>query len=389
MSDNYLFTSESVTEGHPDKVSDRISDAVLDAILEQDPDARVACDTMITGSKDENSLEVFISGEITANANVDYDKIVKSTLLEIGYLENCNLTTLIKPQSLHIAQGVDEFEGHDQGAGDQGLMFGFACNETPELMPLPISLSHRLAKQLTDIRKSKKLDWLCPDGKSQVTIEYDSKYKPICIKKIVIATQHEDMLDKFKNETSEHNFIKQNIIEHVIIPTVKKYNIPYDDSFIVNGTGRFVEGGPAADVGLTGRKIIVDTYGGYARHGGGAFSGKDPSKVDRSAAYMARYIAKNIVASSIADCCEVQLAYSIGIAEPMSVNVNTFGTSKISQTKLNNLIKQSFDLTPSGIIKTLDLKRPIYKELSAYGHFGRDNYSWEKTDKVELLSKVQ
>ncbi len=388
---NYLFTSESVTEGHPDKVADCISDAILDAILAQDPESRVACETMITGAKNKDSLKIFISGEITSDADVNYSEIAEKTLREIGYNEECNIETLIKPQSRHIAQGVDSDENHEQGAGDQGLMFGYACNETPQLMPLPIVLSHELAKQLTKVRKENILEGLCPDGKSQVTIEYGSDFKPVKVKKVVIATQHLDMIEsgQFSNEDLEHAFIRENIIKHVILPTLNKYdNISYEEipnTAIVNGTGRFVEGGPVADVGLTGRKIIVDTYGGYAKHGGGAFSGKDPSKVDRSAAYMARYISKNIVASNIAECCEVQLAYSIGIAEPMSININSFGTAKISDSEIVDIVKKGFDLTPKGIIDTLDLKKPIYRRLAAYGHLGREGSSWEKTDRVNLF----
>ncbi len=388
---NYLFTSESVTEGHPDKVADCISDAILDAILAQDPESRVACETMITGAKNKDSLKIFISGEITSDADVNYSEIAEKTLREIGYNEECNIETLIKPQSRHIAQGVDSDENHEQGAGDQGLMFGYACNETPQLMPLPIVLSHELAKQLTKVRKENILEGLCPDGKSQVTIEYGSDFKPVEVKKVVIATQHLDMIEsgQFSNEDLEHAFIRENIIKHVILPTLNKYdNISYEEipnTAIVNGTGRFVEGGPVADVGLTGRKIIVDTYGGYAKHGGGAFSGKDPSKVDRSAAYMARYISKNIVASNIAECCEVQLAYSIGIAEPMSININSFGTAKISDSEIVDIVKKGFDLTPKGIIDTLDLKKPIYRRLAAYGHLGREGSSWEKTDRVNLF----
>ena len=388
---NYLFTSESVTEGHPDKVADCISDAILDAILAQDPESRVACETMITGAKNKDSLKIFISGEITSDADVNYSEIAEKTLREIGYNEECNIETLIKPQSRHIAQGVDSDENHEQGAGDQGLMFGYACNETPQLMPLPIVLSHELAKQLTKVRKENILEGLCPDGKSQVTIEYGSDFKPVKVKKVVIATQHLDMIEsgQFSNEDLEHAFIRENIIKHVILPTLNKYdNISYEEipnTAIVNGTGRFVEGGPVADVGLTGRKIIVDTYGGYAKHGGGAFSGKDPSKVDRSAAYMARYISKNIVASNIAECCEVQLAYSIGIAEPMSININSFGTAKISDSEIVDIVKKGFNLTPKGIIDTLDLKKPIYRRLAAYGHLGREGSSWEKTDRVNLF----
>ena len=387
---NYLFTSESVTEGHPDKVSDQISDAILDAILEQDPEARVACETMITTAR------VIVSAEITTIASIDYKNIITKTLNEIGYSNedlgvnsNLHIDTLIKKQSPHIAQGVDVSESHEQGAGDQGLMFGYACNETPELMPLPISLSHRLAEQLAYVRKENILSWLKPDGKSQVTVEYDENNKPVKIKKVVIATQHDDMLDRFDSEESEHTFIKENITNHVILPVLKEYQIEYDDNFLINGTGRFVEGGPIADVGLTGRKIIVDTYGGYAKHGGGAFSGKDPSKVDRSAAYMTRYIAKNIVAAKLADRCEVQVAYCIGVAEPMSVNVDTFNTGKFTNDKLIEIINEVFVLKPQSIISQLQLKKPIYRKLAAYGHLGKnaDNYNWEKLDKVEELTK--
>ena len=392
---NYLFSSESVTEGHPDKVCDQISDAILDALLEQDEDSRVACETMITTGWG------IVSAEITTQAKIDYDAIIRKTLDEIGYLESdlgtikmqedgedkLWVSTLIKNQSPHIAQGVDLNDKNEQGAGDQGLMFGFACNETPELMPLPITLSHRLSDQLAKVRKDGTLSWLKPDGKSQVTIEYDSNEKPVRVKKVVIATQHIDMLNEFKTEEKEHEFIKSNIIKHVILPVLDNYGIAYDSNFLVNGTGRFVEGGPIADVGLTGRKIIVDTYGGYAKHGGGAFSGKDPSKVDRSAAYMTRYIAKNIVAAKLADKCEVQVAYCIGVAKPMSVNVNTFKTGVMPDNDLVELINKVFDLKPDKIIEHLDLKKPIYRQLAAYGHFGRgDNYKWEITDKKEELS---
>ena len=392
---NYLFSSESVTEGHPDKVCDQISDAILDALLEQDQNSRVACETMITTGW------VIVSAEITTQAKIDYDAIIRKTLDEIGYLESdlgtikmqedsedkLWVSTLIKNQSPHIAQGVDLNDKNEQGAGDQGLMFGFACNETPELMPLPITLSHRLSEQLAKVRKDGTLSWLKPDGKSQVTIEYDSNEKPVRVKKVVIATQHIDMLNEFKTEEKEHEFIKSNIIKHVILPVLDNYGIAYDSNFLVNGTGRFVEGGPVADVGLTGRKIIVDTYGGYAKHGGGAFSGKDPSKVDRSAAYMTRYIAKNIVAAKLADKCEVQVAYCIGVAEPMSVNVNTFKTGIMPDNDLVEVINKVFDLKPDKIIEHLDLKKPIYRQLAAYGHFGRgDNYKWEITDKKEELS---
>ena len=384
---NYLFTSESVTEGHPDKVADCISDAILDAILSQDPESRVACETMITGAKDKESLKIFISGEITSDADVDYASIAENTLREIGYLEQCDVETLIKPQSKHIAQGVDSDKNREQGAGDQGLMFGYACTETPELMPLPITLSQRLVERLTYVRKEGILSWLKPDGKSQVTIEYDNNNNPIKVDKVVIATQHDDMLEQFATEANENEFITEKIIEYVIRPVLDGYGLKYSETFLVNETGRFVEGGPVADVGLTGRKIIVDTYGGYARHGGGAFSGKDPSKVDRSAAYMARYIAKNIVAAKLADKCEVQISYCIGIAEPTSVNVETFNTGKISNNEIIKIINNQFDLRPQKIIEHLNLKRPIYRKLAAYGHFGRNDCSWERIDKMDSLSK--
>jgi len=398
MNKNYLFTSESVTEGHPDKVCDLISDSILDSILDKDPNARVACETMITTAR------VIVSAEITTKAKVDYDKIIKKTLDEIGYTKNdlgaikindnteeqVWVETLIKEQSPHIAQGVDTSENHEQGAGDQGLMFGYACNETPELMPLPITIAHRLTKKLTNVRKNKTLGWLKPDGKSQVTVEYDENNLPVKIKKVVIATQHSDMLDEFLTEDKEHEFIRKHVINKVIIPTLKEYSIDYEEDFIVNGTGRFVSGGPIADVGLTGRKIIVDTYGGYAKHGGGAFSGKDPSKVDRSAAYMARYIAKNIVAATIASKCEVQLAYCIGVAEPMSIHIDTYGTGIINDQKIKSIVSNIFDLRPAAIIEKLNLKKPIYQRFAAYGHFGREeNCSWEKLDMVPILkSKV-
>jgi S-adenosylmethionine synthetase len=388
MNENYLFTSESVTEGHPDKVCDLVSDSILDSILEQDSNARVACETLVTKG------EVIISGEITTSANIDYKKIAFNTLELIGYKStdldyNGNeykIRTIIKQQSPHIAQGVNQYENHEQGAGDQGLMFGYACKETPELMPLPIIIAHCLTKKLSEVRKNGTLPWLKPDGKSQVTIEYDKNNNPLKVKKIVIATQHEDMLSKFNDEADEHLFISNSIIENVIMPVLELYNLQYDKEFIINGTGRFVEGGPIADVGLTGRKIIVDTYGGYSRHGGGAFSGKDPSKVDRSAAYMARYIAKNIVAAELADRCEVQLAYCIGIPDPMSVNIETFNTSKVENSKLISIIKEVFDLKPASIVDKLNLKSPIYSKYAAYGHFGREiDCSWEKSDMIEKL----
>ena len=394
MNNKYIFTSESVTEGHPDKVCDQISDSILDAILKQDPDARVACESMITQG------QAIISGEITTVAEVQYETIVENTLERIGYTKqelgatstlNKNKHFLIQhnivSQSSHIAQGVDVFQNHEQGAGDQGLMFGFACNETPELMPLPIQLAQKLSARLAKLRKNNKLNWLKPDGKSQVSVEYEN-YKPIKVSNVVIATQHKSLLNQLKNEKEEHKFITDSVITNVIEPVLKQYNIDYDNNFIVNGTGRFVIGGPLADTGLTGRKIIVDTYGGYAKHGGGAFSGKDPSKVDRSAAYMARYIAKNIVASKLADRCEVQLAYSIGVAEPISVNVNTFNTGEIDDYKLSKIVRNIFPLKPQEIIDYLKLKQPIYTPLSAYGHFGREGYEWEKTNMIdELLRK--
>jgi len=396
MKNKFLFTSESVTEGHPDKVCDIISDSILDAILSKDKDARVACETLITTAR------VVVSAEITTNSRIDYVQIIKNAIKEIGYsdddlgayIENDNqkrkitIDTFIKEQSSHIAQGVDSSENHEQGAGDQGLMFGYACEDTLELMPLPITLSHALTKKLAEVRKTGELDWLKPDGKSQVTVEYNENYKVTRVKKVVIATQHKDLLYKFDTEKEEHNFIKENIIDKVILPVLSRYNIDYDQDFIINGTGRFVEGGPIADVGLTGRKIIVDTYGGFARHGGGAFSGKDPSKVDRSAAYMSRYIAKNIVASKLASRCEVQISYCIGVARPMSLNINTFNTGVIEDKFLIELVEKLFDLRPAEIIDKLELKNPIYRRFASYGHFGREeNCSWEKLDMVSKLKE--
>ncbi len=385
---NYLFTSESVTEGHPDKVCDQISDAILDAILRKDPNGRVACETLATTNL------VVVSGEITTRFHPDYDQIVRETIRNIGYTDNTSgfssdtvkVQLYIDEQSPEIAQGVNEENNREQGAGDQGLMFGFACKETPELMPLPIQLSHRLTEKLAEVRKNGTLPWLGPDGKSQVTIEYNN-FVPVSISKVVIATQHDDMKEKYQSEKEEHDFISNEIIKNVIIPVIDNYGIDYDENFIVNGTGRFVLGGPEADTGLTGRKIIVDTYGGYARHGGGAFSGKDPSKVDRSASYMARYVAKNIVAADLAERCEVQLAYSIGVAEPVSFTLNTFGTGIQSDEELENSVREIFNLTPSGIINSLKLKAPLYKELGAYGHFGREGFPWESTDKAEELKQ--
>jgi len=392
MNKNYLFTSESVTEGHPDKVCDMISDGILDEILSLDKNARVACETLITKAK------VIVSAEITTSAIVDYKNVVKRTLSNIGYskedlgIDNSDddsfIDVLIKEQSSHIAQGVNKDSNHEQGAGDQGLMFGYACNDTLELMPLPITISHALTKKLTEVRKNGTLQWLKPDGKSQVTVEYNELNKPVKITKVVIATQHDDMLSRFSDENEEHKFIKSNIINYVILPILDQYKLDYEKDFIINGTGRFVEGGPIADVGLTGRKIIVDTYGGYAKHGGGAFSGKDPSKVDRSAAYMARYIAKNLVGAGVAERCEVQLAYCIGIANPMSINVNSFNTSKYDDSSISELICDVFDLRPEQIIKKLKLKNPIYQRFASNGHFGHENdCTWEELDMVEKIKE--
>ena len=390
----YIFTSESVSEGHPDKVCDAISDAILDAYLEQDSNSRVACETLATTGN------VIVSGEVTSAGQIDVESVVKETLKEIGYSDikygmdykSVKITSMLDKQSPEIAQGVDEAAGlfDEQGAGDQGLMFGFACNETNELMPLPIHLSHRLVERITVLRKNQTLPWLRPDSKSQVSILYEDG-KPSMISKVVIATQHDDMLDKFDNEKEEHKFVRNEVIKHVIKPVIEKSNLPYNESFIVNGTGRFVFGGPEADTGLTGRKIIVDTYGGYAPHGGGAFSGKDPSKVDRSAAYMARYIAKNIVAAKLAQKCEVQFSYSIGVAKPTSFYIKTFGTGMISDEELTKVAESVFPLKPGGIINHLQLKHPIYRITASNGHFGRteDSFTWEKTDMInELLSSI-
>lgn len=385
-----FFTSESVTEGHPDKICDQVSDAILDAILENDPQARVAAETCTTTGL------VMVMGEISTKCYVDIPKIVRETIREIGYdrakygfdCDTCSVLTAIDEQSSDIAMGVNKaFEAkvgemndneiEATGAGDQGMMFGFACDETPELMPMPISLAHKLAKKLSEVRKDGTLKYLRPDGKTQVTVEYENGV-PSRIDTIVISAQHSPDID--------HNTIEKDLIEKVIRPTVPQ-NLINNTRFLINPTGRFVIGGPHGDSGLTGRKIIVDTYGGYARHGGGAFSGKDPTKVDRSATYAARYVAKNIVAAGLAKKCEVQIAYAIGVAKPVSIMVDTFGTGKISEEKLVELIRKHFDLRPAAIIRDLDLRKPIYRKIAAYGHFGRTdiNLSWERTDKADIL----
>jgi S-adenosylmethionine synthetase len=382
--DRFLFTSESVTEGHPDKIADQISDSILDACLAEDPYSRVACETLTcTGL-------VVVAGEITTKAHLDVQTLVRNAVKEIGYDDalkgfdsnTCAVISTINTQSPDIAQGVDT-----GGAGDQGMMFGYATNETPELMPTPISLAHKLAFKLSEVRKSGKMAYLRPDGKSQVTVEYDANHKPVRIDAVVISTQHAEFSDKDKNSTLTNEKLRADIMEFVIQAVLPAELLDADTKYHINPTGRFVIGGPMGDSGLTGRKIIVDTYGGMGRHGGGAFSGKDPTKVDRSAAYMARYIAKNIVASGLADRCEVQLAYAIGVAEPVSIRVDTFGTGKIAEPRLVELVRENFKLTPKGIIESLNLRRPVFKKTAAYGHFGRtgDTFTWEATDKATAL----
>nr|WP_327050337.1 methionine adenosyltransferase [Geoalkalibacter ferrihydriticus] len=381
---DFLFTSESVTEGHPDKVSDQVSDSILDAILTQDPKARVACETLVTTGL------AMIAGEITTTARIDYPEVVRAAIREIGYndsamgfdWETCAVLTSIDRQSPDISMGVTEGEGlhKDQGAGDQGLMFGYACNDTPELMPMPIIFAHRLTKRLAEVRKSGLLTFLRPDGKSQVSIQYIND-KPIRVDAVVVSSQHAPEVT--------YETLREGIIEEVVKKVIPAELLDEKTKYFINPTGRFVIGGPMGDCGLTGRKIIVDTYGGQGSHGGGAFSGKDPSKVDRSASYMARYIAKNLVAAGLADKCEVQLAYAIGVAEPVSVMVNAFGTGKIPSNDIARVVQEEFDMRPRAIIESLDLLRPIYRKTAAYGHFGRNEpeFTWERTDRVESLRK--
>ena len=385
MPHSFLFTSESVSEGHPDKMADQISDAVLDALIEQDKNSRVGCESLVT-----TGLAI-VSGEITTEAQIDTTQVVRNTIRDIGYCSSdmgydhasCSVVIALDKQSQDIAQGVNEGEGLDleQGAGDQGLMFGFACNETDVLMPLPITYSHRLVKRQAEVRKSGTLAWLRPDAKSQISVRYEDG-KPSLIDTVVLSTQH--------SEDVNHKTIKEGVIEEIIEPTLPSNMISSKTKFLVNPTGRFVIGGPHGDCGLTGRKIIVDTYGGSAHHGGGAFSGKDPSKVDRSAAYAMRYVAKNIVAAGLAEKCEVQVAYAIGVAKPVSLMVNTYGTSVVPEAAIEELVLEQFDLRPKAIIQALNLLRPIYRQTAAYGHFGRTEpeFTWESTDKAELLREA-
>ncbi len=380
---SYLFTSESVSEGHPDKVADQISDSILDAIFEQDNTARVACETLV------NTGMVVISGEITTSAWVDMQQVVRDTVRDIGYnssemgfdCDSCAVITSIDKQSADIALGVDESNEHEQGAGDQGLMFGYASNETSVLMPAPITYAHRLVKRQAEVRKNGTLPWLRPDAKSQVTFRYENG-QPVGIDAVVLSTQH--------NPDITLSSLREAVMDEIILPVLPENWINKETRFHINPTGNFVIGGPVGDCGLTGRKIIVDTYGGMARHGGGAFSGKDPSKVDRSAAYAGRYVAKNIVAAGLADKCEIQVSYAIGVAEPTSISVETFGTGKIDNNRIVELIREIFDLKPKGLVTMLDLLRPIYRNTAAYGHFGREepDFSWEKTDKVEALKSA-
>lgn len=383
MNNNYIFTSESVSEGHPDKVADQISDAVLDSLLEQDPKARVACETMVkTGM-------VIIAGEITTNAWVDTEAVVRKVVKDIGYnssdigfdADSCAVINAIGKQSADIAIGVDDSDEHEQGAGDQGLMFGYASNETDVLMPAPITYSHRLMQRQAEVRKNGTLSWLRPDAKSQITFRYENN-KPVAIDAVVLSTQHSPEMSGKRLEEA--------VMDEIILPTLPAEWLHKDTKYFINPTGQFIIGGPVGDCGLTGRKIIVDTYGGMARHGGGAFSGKDPSKVDRSAAYMCRYVAKNIVAAGLAERCEIQVSYAIGVAEPTSISVETFGTGKISEARLVQIIRDVFDLRPKGLIAMLDLLKPIYLPTAAYGHFGRteDSFSWEKTDKTDALKNA-
>jgi S-adenosylmethionine synthetase len=384
MSEYSLFTSESVSEGHPDKIADQVSDAILDAILAEDPEARVACETLVkTGM-------VLVAGEVRTNAWVDIEEIARGVIREIGYnssdmgfdWESCAVMNAIGKQSADIAVGVDEAGEHEQGAGDQGLMFGFATNETDVLMPAPITYAHRLVQRQAEVRKNGTLDFLRPDAKSQVTFRYDENGKPCAIDAVVLSTQHSAAVKQAD--------LREAVMEEIIKPVLPAEWLSKETKYFINPTGQFIIGGPVGDCGLTGRKIIVDTYGGMARHGGGAFSGKDPSKVDRSAAYAGRYVAKNIVAAGLADKCEIQISYAIGVAEPTSISINTFGTGKVSDAVITQLVREHFELRPAGLIKMLDLKRPIYLPTAAYGHFGREgeNFTWEKTDKADALRKA-